>query len=140
MILPCSFNGTIIHGYGRGHSQIGFPTANLSPNCWQNVITEKQYGVYSGIVIVKNIEYLCVISIGKCLSFNELKSTFEIHIINFNQNIYDEEINVRITYFLREMVFFESLNSLISQIKKDIEKTIKINKTQKKEKKKLFIN
>ena len=51
---------------------------------------------------------------------NELKVSFETHILNFDEDIYDSVIEVELLSFIREEIKFENLQQLQSQILIDI--------------------
>ncbi|KAH0794578.1 Riboflavin kinase [Histomonas meleagridis] len=119
--LPYTVSGIVIHGFGRGHSLLGFPTANISTDYWQE-ITEAEYGVYCGTVDVEGYPTKAgVISIGKNPTFDNKKPTFEVHILNFRDDIYDQKITVELMEKIRPMLVFKDINGLITQINKDIE-------------------
>lgn len=107
----------VIHGDKRG-SKLGLPTTNLE-------ITEKMIipktGVYAGYCKVKNIEYNCAINVGYRPSFDsgENKLTIEAHILDFDQEIYGQEIELYFKKRLRDEKKFASENELIEQIKLD---------------------
>lgn len=112
-----SFDGTVIHGDGIGKS-LGYPTANLEIT-YKNKLLPSD-GVYAVLVKVNDVEYLGMLNIGKKPTFKtEKKSTIELHILDFNKNIYKEEIKVLFFSRIRDEIKFESKEMLISQLKKD---------------------
>lgn len=120
MKLPKTFSGEVIHGFGRGSKKLGFPTANIDPNSWDEKVQEKDYGVYCGLVTVKNEpKRYCVFSIGKNPTFGTEAPTFEVHILDFDEDIYGEIITVDVLSYIRPMITFKSIGELISQITKD---------------------
>lgn len=126
MRFPSILRGKIIHGYGRGHKEIGFPTANLDFNDQDIEIREDDFGVYYGSVKLNDLIKYCVISVGINLTFKETKPTIEIHILNFNENIYNHFIEVNIYGIIRQMKKFNSIKELINQINSDIDEVKKL--------------
>ena len=53
------------------------------------------------------------------------QAILEVNLFNFNEDIYDEVIEVEFLYFLREEVKFSSIDGLINQLKKDKDEIIK---------------
>jgi FAD synthase len=121
MELPQTFTGTVVHGFGRGHRMLGFATANLSPHTWTIETTEEDFGVYGGIVFIPDEPpRIGVVSIGKNLTFQVKAPTFEVHILDFDADIYDVAISVDLHVRLRSMVPFTSVEKLKQQIASDI--------------------
>jgi len=114
---PIRFSGIVVHGDKRGR-QLGFPTANLnvSPH------TDVEYGVYaSETTILGNSAgiYLSVTSIGNRPTFYGGDSRIETHILDFDRDIYDLEIEVCLLAFLRPERRFASIDDLIAAMKHD---------------------
>ena len=129
MKLPQTFKGKVVKGYGRGHSTLGFPTANISSEKWSVEILESEYGVYCGLVYLESeLVKFGVISIGRNLTFNEIKPTFEVHILDFDKDIYNQICEIKLTHFLRPMISFKTIKDLISQIKLDLDQSISLLK------------
>ncbi|MDR7075939.1 3,4-dihydroxy-2-butanone 4-phosphate synthase [Neobacillus niacini] len=115
----CSFRGMVINGRKLGRS-IGFPTANIHP---QEQIGCLLKGVYGVKVIVNDQEYVGVMNVGSRLTFNEDEESihYEVHILDFDQDLYWKNIEVKVCFYLREEISFSSISDLVTQIKKDIE-------------------
>ena len=123
MELPQKFAGTIIRGFGRGHKQVGFATANISTETWTLEIGEESYGVYDGLVYIRGEPArIGVVSIGKNHTFDAQHPTFEVHILDFDEDIYGIEMQVELRTFLRSMMPFKSVEELTKQISLDCEK------------------
>lgn len=110
--------GEVIKGKGMGN-KIGFPTANIKVG--EEKILPKE-GVYMGEVIVKNNKYPAGICVGKSITFGGKRRDLEVHIIDYEGNIYGEKIKIIFKEFLREKQKFECKEKLKERIKKDIEK------------------
>ena len=106
-----------IWGKVRKHNQrgksLGFPTANL--NLTQNI----PEGIYISQTKIKDQKYPSITFIGTAKTFNEKKFHAEIYILDFDQNIYDQWISVKLLKKIRGNKKFNSSEELISQMKKD---------------------
>ena len=114
--------GKVVEGEKRGQT-LGFPTANLE-------ISDELYpktGVYAVEVIWHQQRFNGLANIGSNPTFptqtgrSEEPFSLEVHILNFNRQIYGKEIEVRFKKRIRDEVRFESPLLLIEQIKKDIQ-------------------
>lgn len=96
-------------------SKIGFKTANLN---YPPELIQLPYGVYcvsaNGLPAIANF--------GVKPTFSGLASApvLEVHILNFNENIYGEKLRVEFIDFIRHEQKFDSVENLIAQIKSDI--------------------
>jgi riboflavin kinase/FMN adenylyltransferase len=113
--------GKVVEGAKRGKT-LGFPTANLE-------ISDELYpktGVYAVEVVWHQQQFNGLANVGLNPTFAsqidkmEEQFSLEVHILNFNQVIYGEEIEVHFKKKIRDEVRFESPSLLIDQIKKDI--------------------
>lgn len=115
---PHSVTGTVVHGDKRGRT-IGFPTANVDvPDMYLIPPT----GVYAVSLTVKEKEYKGVCNIGFKPTFNkekELKPSIEVHIFDFNQDIYGEKVSVSWYKRIRSEQKFHNVEELVAQISKD---------------------
>jgi FAD synthase len=117
MELPQGFTGEVVHGFGRGHKTVGFATANLSIESWSVEIGEEGFGVYAGIVTFpEEPPRIGVISIGKSQTFSVETPTFEVHILDFDNDIYGQIMNVDVRVRIRSMMSFSSVPELKRQI------------------------
>lgn len=114
--------GKVIEGFKRGHG-LGFPTANLE-------LSDELYpqgGVYAVEVVWKNQRLKGLANIGMNPTFSpgqEGKApplSLEVHILNFDREIYGDEIQVLFKQRIRDEIRFESTTQLIDQIKKDVQ-------------------
>ena len=113
-----SLSGTVIKGDQRG-SQIGFPTANLKID--KNIHIPKN-GVYKVDVLFNENLYKGIMNIGyKPTVSEETKQSLEVHIFEFDDDIYDTNLTVHFKKFIRDEIKFSSIDELIQQISKDIE-------------------
>ena len=108
--------GEVITGSKIGRT-IGYPTANLR-------LSDKYYEVKNGVYCVKvfidNIEYLGIANFGVNPTFNKIEEArFEVHIFNFNNDIYGKKITVEFIEFIREEKKFASMECFLTQMEKD---------------------
>ncbi|MFA6470954.1 MAG: bifunctional riboflavin kinase/FAD synthetase [Candidatus Latescibacterota bacterium] len=117
-----SFKGKVIHDRGIGKN-IGIPTANLLKEDPEKILPLS--GVYAGWVEFEGKKLHAVISIGPRPTFNSSEEAIEVHIPGYNGDLYGQYLNVGFSDRLREIRKFDSGESLVEQIKKDIEISIK---------------
>ena len=82
-----------------------------------------RFGVYAVNVYFDNKTYLGCLNIGNNPTIDDdITVKTEIHILDFNDNIYDQELSFELIDFIRDEHKFESLDALKAQIFEDIEK------------------
>ena len=112
-----SINGVVIHGNKRGRT-IGFPTANLK-------LTEDYLSIKNGVYVVKvhvnNKLFPGVMNIGYRPTIADEKiASYEVHLLDYSGDLYDQLITVELVCFIREEQKFNSLDELKLQINKDV--------------------
>jgi len=109
--------GTVIRGSRLGRL-LGFPTANIKAH--HEVIPPA--GIYAVSVVILNKKYNGVCYIGKrpTLHFRDSSLRIEVHIFNFNKNIYGYKLEIQFIKLMRKDQKFFSLRDLAAQIQKDI--------------------
>jgi riboflavin kinase/FMN adenylyltransferase len=115
--------GEVILGRQVGR-QIGYPTANISFTS-ENKILPK-FGVYAVKIEVNTLHYFGMLNIGIKPTFGDLAPTIEVHIFDFQENIYGNEVCVSFVKRIRDEQKFASVDELITQLGKDKESCIKI--------------
>lgn len=117
---PFRTSGIVVHGEKRGR-QLGFPTANISYN-EDSIIPS--IGVYAVRIEFAGNVYGGVCSVGKKPTFHDsgsMATTVEVHIIDFDDDIYGVEVKVDWITYIRGEVKFSSIDALIQQIGEDKE-------------------
>ncbi len=109
--------GKVIKGRSRGGSQLGFPTANIKLH---DELCPK-FGVYAVTVETIHGRFMGVANIGYSPTFDDHIFTIEVHIFDFDQDIYSTRIRVNMVARLRDEKKFENIRELSDQIRKDIE-------------------
>lgn len=108
--------GKVVHGRGIG-KLVGSPTANLEVSTKDNI---PMPGVYISSVFWNEKTYYSITHIGKRPTIdNDESISVEVHILNFNQDIYGENLLVRLYTKLREPQKFGDLSALLDQIRRD---------------------
>ena len=113
-----SVEGNIVEGEKRGR-QLGFPTANFDISA---DICIPANGIYATFIHVNGKQYLSATSIGTNPTFDVKQRTVETFIMDFNQNIYGFRPKLEFVSKLRDEIAFDSINLLIEQMTKDVEK------------------
>jgi riboflavin kinase/FMN adenylyltransferase len=114
--------GIVTTGRNRGGKLLGFPTANINLHdelCPKN-------GVYAVTVECMGKNFQGVANIGYSPTFDDHVFSVEVHILDFNENIYGQKIRVNFVRRIRDEKKFSNIAELSDQIKKDIVKTRKI--------------
>lgn len=114
-----SFSGKVVEGMKRGRT-IGFPTANLhSPN--PNKLIPAN-GVYAVEVFWQEKIFKGMMNIGVRPTFNSTTDVIpEVNIFEFNRDIYNETLEVRMIEKIRDEKKFNSVPELVEQLKTDKE-------------------
>ena len=112
--------GIVIRGKGRGKG-LGYPTANINIGNPDKIVPKP--GVYLVFVDIDGASHKGVLNIGNNPTF-ELgdDQSIEVHILDFDREIYDQKMQIRFIERIRDEVRFESKEALITQIGKDIER------------------
>lgn len=110
-----SIRGIVVDGKKIGR-QIGFPTANLQVDSLKILPSD---GVYVVEVLVEGMKYRGVLNIGIRPTISATNRTIEVHIIDFAEDLYGKEIELKFIDFLRHEQKFSSLEDLKEQIIKD---------------------
>lgn len=112
-----SIYGTVMHGEKRGR-KIGFPTANLKPD--EHFVLPAK-GVYAVRVNYEGQRLEGVMNVGVKPTFHNDKSapSLEIHLFDFNGDLYGKSLSVELVEFIREERRFGSIDELVAQIGKD---------------------
>ena len=108
------FSGIVVRGKNRG-KKLGYPTANV---LIEAIFKE---GVYVSETTLDKNKLQSITFIGNAKTFNEQDYQSETYILDFNQDIYDQKIEVQLLKKIRDNQKFESADALILQMKKDEE-------------------
>lgn len=108
--------GVVVHGKKKGR-EIGFPTANLAIDP-EYILPKK--GIYEGWIEVDHVWYPTIVNIGNNPTFNFTNQlSVEAHILDFDQQIYDQVVRLEFVQFLRDEMKFASIDELVQQMTLD---------------------
>lgn len=110
--------GMVVHGDKRGRT-MGFPTANVQ--AMEGCFTPAT-GVYAVKILVQNEWHNGVCNVGYKPTFNNPENkqlSIEVHILDFDKNIYGEEVTVGWYKRIRSERKFNGIDELIAQIDRD---------------------
>jgi riboflavin kinase/FMN adenylyltransferase len=110
-------DGRVIHGHHRGKS-LGFPTANIKPEVKLN----PPQGVYAVYCRVRGRIHRAVMNIGYNPTFQDRRVSYEVHILDFDEDLYGETVRVYLVEKLRDEKAFGGVEDLRAQIAKDVER------------------
>lgn len=107
--------GKVTHGNRIGR-KIGFPTANIIPGDIHKLIPRD--GVYAVDLNIDNILYRGMLNIGIRPTVNSSNGniSIEVHILDFNGNLYDKEVTVYFRKRIRDEKKFENIEQLRQQL------------------------
>lgn len=116
--IPTSITGKVLPGLSKG-KEIGARTANLDITLAKDL----PKGLYACNVQIAKKEYAGLLYYG----YNSLRKSdcLEIHILDFNEDIYGQTITATITRFIRPEKIFKDITSLKKQITKDLKEAKK---------------
>lgn len=109
---PYSISGKVVHGAKRGR-QLGFPTANVHMRHERPALT----GVYA--VKLDGLNSVANLGIRPTIA-GVSKLMLEVHVLDFNGNLYDKHVHVEFLHKIRDEMKFDGLDALKVQIKNDV--------------------
>ena len=117
---PYSLEGQVVRGAGRGRD-LGFPTANIAATHPRKAIPA--HGVYAVRVrrAAKNPDtaLMGMMNIGVRPTFDGARRTLEVHLLDLNEDLYDEILRVEFVSRMRGERRFGSKNELATQLSED---------------------
>jgi riboflavin kinase/FMN adenylyltransferase len=109
--------GVVVSGRGRG-AGLGFPTANLEP--------EKELlpppGIYAAFAELEGKRFMTALNIGAKPTFADYTFTFESYLLDFSGDVRGKRMNILFVEKLRDIIKFDSPETLTKQIAADVEK------------------
>lgn len=116
---PYAVTGTVLHGRGVGHT-LGFPTANIDLTKTRKMLPKE--GVYA--VRIKNealsIKNCGMANLGTAPTFGVEKPLLEVHLLDFEGDLYGQTVTVEFIHRLRDIVRFDSAEALQHQLQIDL--------------------
>ena len=108
--------GRVVTGRDRGGKLLGIPTANINLH---DELCPKP-GVYAVTVESMGRSHQGVANIGYSPTFDDHEFTVEVHILDFDNDIYGQEIRVNFIQRIRDEIKFSNIDELSDQITKDV--------------------
>ena len=115
---PYSVRGLVVRGDGRGH-QLGFPTANLAVASSEKLIPAT--GIYAVRGVTRSGTFDGALHLGPRPTFRGSPPTIELHLMDFEGDLYGHEVRVDFVHRLREVRPFDSASALVAQMREDVE-------------------
>lgn len=112
-----TISGKVVSGKSRGRKLLNFATANIETSL-DKILPAN--GVYLVEIKIDDEKYYGLMNIGFKPTFKETERTIEVHIINFNKEIYNKKVVVNILQRIRDEKYFKHPNLLKKQIGEDI--------------------
>jgi riboflavin kinase / FMN adenylyltransferase len=109
---PYSISGKVVHGAQRGRT-MGYPTANVHMRHERPALT----GVYA--VKLDGLKGVANLGVRPTIA-GVPKLLLEVHVFDFNGDLYDKHVHVEFLHKIRDEMKFESLDALKAQIAKDV--------------------
>lgn len=115
---PYSVRGVVVRGDGRG-KDLGFPTANLRVGDGDKLIPPE--GIYAVRAQLRSGAFAGALHLGPRPTFKGSPPTIELHLLDFDRDIYGEDLRVDFLRYLREIRPFATVAALVDQMKEDVE-------------------
>ncbi len=114
---PYSARGVVVRGEQRGRD-LGFPTANLRIDATEKLLPPS--GIYAVRGVLKRGVFAGALHLGPRPTFQGSPPSIELYLLDFDGEIYGEEVRVDFIRFLRPVRAFESVASLVRQMELDV--------------------
>jgi riboflavin kinase/FMN adenylyltransferase len=123
LLRPWTVDAEVVHGEKRGRT-LGFPTANLYP---QDLIAPR-FGVYAVFARIagETVWREGVASFGRTPTTGLRDPLLEVHLADFEGDLYGRRLDVAFKAFLRPEIRFEGLSPLVEQMNADLAQAIRI--------------
>jgi riboflavin kinase/FMN adenylyltransferase len=119
---PYALRGTVVQGDGRGRT-LGIPTANIVPTNPHKLMPAN--GVYVVSMLIDGSEHVGMANIGVRPTFtNDTAPILEVHILQFDNDLYNTTLDVQFHARLRGEQKFGSREEFLAQLEHDKQQTI----------------
>jgi riboflavin kinase / FMN adenylyltransferase len=123
---PYSLRGPVVRGDGRG-SSLGFPTANIHVPDDDKLLPLA--GVYVVTATLRSGVFRGVLHLGPRPMFQGSPPSIELHILDFDGDLYGEEIRVDFCARLRDIHRYATIADLVDAIRQDCQRAIALFET-----------
>ncbi|RMI27918.1 bifunctional riboflavin kinase/FAD synthetase [Nocardia stercoris] len=126
---PHRVEGVVVHGDGRGR-ELGYPTANIAPPEHAAIPADGVYAAWftvltpgPGGTTVPGKRAMAAVSVGTNPTFSGRTRTVEAYVLDADVDLYGQHVAVDFVAHLRGMVKFDSIEDLIAEMGRDVERT-----------------
>ena len=116
---PYSISGKVLHGRGVGHT-LGFPTANI------DLLQTRKMLPKEGVYVIRVGGNVGMANLGPVPTFGVDKPLLEVHLLNFDGDLYNQTITVEFIHRLRDIVRFDNAEALQAQLQQDFDACCKL--------------
>ncbi|HSM03102.1 MAG TPA: bifunctional riboflavin kinase/FAD synthetase [Longimicrobiales bacterium] len=116
---PYALRGLVVRGDGRGR-HLGFPTANLAGFPPEKLLPPA--GIYAVMGITRHGVFKGALHLGPRPTFQGAPPSVELHLMDFDGDLYGDEVRVDFVEYLRPVLPFDSVQALIRQMQADVER------------------
>lgn len=116
---PYAMTGTVVRGQGQGR-KLGFPTANLAIDHTDKLVPHE--GIYAVRAALRDRFVDGVLHLGPRPTFAGLPPSIELHLFDFDADIYGERVAIRFIDRLRDIARYESVEALVHAMEADCER------------------
>lgn len=120
---PYSLRGPVVRGEGRGRS-LGFPTANIQVTDDDKLLPQE--GVYAVVATMRRGAFRGVLHLGPRPMFPGSPPSIELHVLDFDADLYGEELRVDFCARLREIHRFATIDALVAAIRDDCAHAVRL--------------
>ena len=120
---PYSITGTVVHGRHVG-STLGFPTANVRLDGGKVLPLA---GVYAAVATLDGRSYKAMANLGPQPTFGQEQMALEVHLLDFEGDIYGRQLQVAFVARLRDICHFDSTEVLMNQLEHDKKRIVDLN-------------
>jgi len=120
---PYSVRGVVVRGDGRGR-ELGFPTANLEISGSEKLVPPS--GIYAARGVLRSGTFDGALHIGPRPTFRGSPPTVELHLVDFEGDLYGEIVRVDFIRRLRKVRPFASAADLVVQMEADVEEARRV--------------
>ncbi len=131
---PHRVEGVVVHGDKRGRELGGFPTANVAPPMFSAIPADGVYAAWFTVLgageelgtVVPGRRYQAAVSVGTNPTFSGRTRTVEAYVLDTEADLYGQHVAVDLVSRIRGMEKFDSIESLITAMNRDVERARRI--------------